>query len=188
MRRTRGLTVEQKMKAMREVQEVYALGKKWRRNLPDEKRPDFEGMADRIMSRALGLPTIEGPRSTREPIYEAAHMSLQDPRTAALVERTLKNGMYHPDVLHSFQSDRTTVHAEPPRPMNVNTAGLPDPHLFVEMPGVMHVHPSHQSRGGPDGDHFVPSVHEHESSFELSMPSAPAQGVITNATPDTHYS
>ena len=112
MRRIRGLTVEQKMKAMREVQEIYALGKKWRRNLPDEKRPDFEGMADRIMSRALGLPTIEGPRGTREPIYEAAHMSLQDPRTAALVERTLKNGMYHPDVLHSFQSDRTTVHAD----------------------------------------------------------------------------
>ena len=109
MRRTRGLTVEQKMKAMREVQEIYALGKKWRRNLPDEKRPDFEGMADRIMRRAMGLPTVEGPFSTSEPIYEAAHMSLQDPRTAALVERTLKNGMYHPDVLHSFQSDRTTV-------------------------------------------------------------------------------
>ena len=52
----------------------------------------------------------------------------------------------------------------------------------------MHVHPSHQSRGGPDGDHFVPNMHEHDSMQELTMPSVPAQGVITNATPDTHYS
>jgi hypothetical protein len=185
-RSTRGLTVEQKMKAMREVQEIYALGKKWRRNLPDEKRPDFEGMADRIMSRALGLPTLQA--EPREPVYEAAHMSMQDPRTAALVERTLKNGMYHPDVLHSFQSDRTTHRAEPPRPMRVNTVGLPDPHLFMESAGAMHIHPSHESRGGPDGDHFVPSMHEHDSMQELSMPNVPAQGVITNATPDTHYS
>ena len=184
--RGRGLTIEQKMKAMREVQEIYAIGKKWRRNLPDEKRPDFEGMADRIMSRALGAPTVQ--QEPREPIYEAARHWEQDPRTAALVERTLKNGMYHPDVLHSFQSDRTTHRADPPRPMNVNTVGLPDPHLFVTHPGVMHVHPSHESRGGPDGDHFVPSVHEHESMQELTMPSVPAQGVITNATPDTHYS
>ena len=81
----RGLTVEQKMKAMREVQEIYALAKKWRRNLPDERRPDFENMADRIMRRALELPTVAP--EPRAPIYPRATMAEQDPESAHVSER-----------------------------------------------------------------------------------------------------
>ena len=38
--------MEAKLKALKEVEQIYRLSKKWRRNMPDEKRPDFERMAD----------------------------------------------------------------------------------------------------------------------------------------------
>ena len=184
----RGLTVEQKMKAMREVQEIYALAKKWRRNLPDERRPDFENMADRIMRRALELPTVAP--EPRAPIYARAAMAQQDPEAAHMIERTLKTGMYDLDVLHSYQSGRTLrQHEGYPLPAP-DTRGLPDPHVFVQHPAVNHIYPSHHSLGGSDGNHFVPCEHLPPSHYEPlpePTPFAP-HGVPTNAPPDTHYS
>ena len=45
--------MEAKLKALKEVEQIYRLSKKWRRNMPDEKRPDFERMADRVFRQAI---------------------------------------------------------------------------------------------------------------------------------------
>ena len=38
------------MKAMREVERIYALAKTWHRLVPNEKRPNFEAAADAVLN------------------------------------------------------------------------------------------------------------------------------------------
>ena len=49
--------MEAKLKALKEVEQIYRLSKKWKRNMPDEKRPDFERMADAGRWRPLAATT-----------------------------------------------------------------------------------------------------------------------------------
>ena len=96
--------MEAKLKALKEVEQIYRLSKKWKRNMPDEKRPDFERMADTIFRRAMETPGRDD--YMRVNVREGRHMHEHDERSARLIERTLKTGEYGPDALHSFQSGR----------------------------------------------------------------------------------
>ena len=68
-------------------------------------------------------------------ITRGQHKHLHSPRTARVVERTLRNGVLHPDFLHSYRGDnvqtldtRSVVHHTRPR-MTVDT---PDVAHYVQ--------------------------------------------------------
>ena len=49
---------EEKFAALQEAQRILQLEKKWRRMVPDERKPDFKRAARVIMQRALGHATV----------------------------------------------------------------------------------------------------------------------------------
>ena len=60
-------------------------------------------------------------------IRDGKLMHEHDSRTARVIERTLKNGIIHPDVLHSFQSGRSKQPARQDHTIGRDLA--PDPSL-----------------------------------------------------------
>ena len=115
------LSREEKFAALREAQRVLQLEKKWRRLVPDEPKPDFKRAARVILQRALDHKTVPD-----EP-YLQIHNGLMhehDSREARLIERTLRNGSVHPQVLSSF---RDGVRAPETRPLIQSIIGSRTP-------------------------------------------------------------
>ena len=100
------LSREEKYAALQEAQHILRLDQKWRKLVPDEPKPNFKRAAEIILKRALGHQTV--PKEPRVNITNA-RMHLHDRREAELIERTLKNGTIHEDVLHSFRHGRAPV-------------------------------------------------------------------------------
>ena len=48
----------EKVSAYREAQNILALGQKWQRLTPGERRPNFERSAKNILRRAVGHKTV----------------------------------------------------------------------------------------------------------------------------------
>ena len=122
MRGPRQITLEDKLKAMQEVQRIHALAKTWRSVMPNQKRPNFEAAADAVMRRAMNAQVV-GSTLPLE-IQDGRMMHEHEPRTARILERTLRNGIIHPDVLHSFQSGRTKRGRKVPEPATVARSGV----------------------------------------------------------------
>ena len=102
-----------KRDAYREAQQILKLGDKWQELMPGERKPNFERAAQEILRRALG----HAPRPAEEPLdVHGGMMHQHKPREARLIERTLRSGLVHPDVLHSFQSGIVTGDPKPPEP------------------------------------------------------------------------
>ena len=87
---------EEQFAALQEAQRILQLEKKWRRLVPDERKPDFKRAARVILQRALGHKSVG-----REPTLRvhSGLMHEHDEREAQLIERTLRNGIVHPAVL-----------------------------------------------------------------------------------------
>jgi len=89
------------------------------------------------------------------------------PREAALIERTLKNGMHDPRILHSFQLGAKEV---PPRPTKtdytIDDPELPDFEVFVHDHGTTIDYPSHYE---PGTDTYHSSVHDPPEHAEVPM-------------------
>ena len=146
--------MDAKLKALKEVEQIYRLAKKWRRNMPDEKRPDFERMADHVFRKAMAMPHRE--RVMPVDVRAGGHMHEHDPRSAALIERTLKTGDYGPDALTSYTSGRVLAGkrrqqfrrpARQPRDLGVR-------HVVQGTDDLQY--PS----GHMQGQGFVPSMHD----------------------------
>ena len=106
------LTREQKHKAFLEAKATLALGKKWQRLVPGERRPNFERAAANTLRKALGHKTAEH----RHNLHISNNlMHEHTPSPARIIERTLKNGVIDSDVLHSFRDDYRTVAPSKPR-------------------------------------------------------------------------
>ena len=98
------ISLEAKLKALREVESIYRLSKKWQRLTPDEKRPNWERIADAILKKAMGTPLQSLPAGLN--VRRSKQHHTHSPRTARVIERTLRNGIVHPDVLHSYRNDK----------------------------------------------------------------------------------
>ena len=100
---------EEKFAALHEAQRILQLEKKWRRHVPDEKKPDFKRAARVILQRALGHGTVGREPDLR---MHSGLMHQHDEREARLIERTLRNGTVAggTQVLNSF---RDGVRARP---------------------------------------------------------------------------
>ena len=94
------LSREEKYAALQEAQRILQLEQKWRRLVPDEPKPDFKRAARVILQRALDHKTV--PAEPDLQIHNGL-MHEHDSREARLIERTLRSGFIHPEVLRSFR-------------------------------------------------------------------------------------
>ena len=169
----RTITLEQKLAAMREVQRIYALAQKWRPVMPNQKRPNFEAQADGVMKRAMSARIVG--RALPLEIQDGRLMHEHEPRTARMIERTLRNGIVHPDVLHSFQSGRTLQ--APSYPAHRLAKLPPDPHanmdfnLYIQHSDEDLHYPSHfvPGHGFVSRNHVEPSHTELEQAADSSV-------------------
>ena len=168
------ISLEQKLKALREVENIYRLSKTWQRLTPDEKRPNWERIADAILKKALEMPVQARPVGIN--VQRSRHHHTHSPRSARVIERTLRNGIVHPDVLHSYRNDRveqgsTRVRYEKP----VARADTPVAQHYVQHGASDLEYPS----GHLQGYGFVPQNHQAASHVQLEsagegrMPSRP---------------
>ena len=155
-----------KRDAYREAQQILKLGDKWQELMPGERKPNFERAAQEILRRALG----HAPRPAEEPLdVHGGMMHQHKPREARLIERTLRSGLVHPDVLHSFQSGIVTGDPKPPKPKYDlgYDPDLPDFEVFVHDAATTIDYPSHYE---PGTDTYHSSVHDPEPyARELPM-------------------
>jgi len=159
------MTEAQKRDAYHEAQHILRLDKKWQHLMPGERKPDFKRVAREIIRRALGQKV----QRNQAPLdMHGGLMHEHKPREAALIERTLKNGMYDPSLLHSFQMGAKPVTVRPAfQEHTLDEHGqLPDYEVFVHDHGTTVDYPSHYE---PGTDTFHSSVHEPPQHTEVPM-------------------
>jgi hypothetical protein len=105
---------EEQFAALQEAQRILQLEKKWRRLVPDEPKPDFKRAARVVLERALGHSSVSAEPALR---VGPGLMHEHDEREARLIERTLRNGTMHPEVLSSF---RDGTRAQRPGPTHIH--------------------------------------------------------------------
>jgi len=110
----RKITLEERDRAIKEADQILRLGKKWQRNVPNERRPNFEAAAASILRRTLGSKVTTNRKQPMQ-IKADALQHEHNEREARLLERTLKIGTLPREVLHSFQTGRARKKAQPLR-------------------------------------------------------------------------
>ena len=157
----------QKHDAYREAQHILRLDEKWQRLMPGERKPNFRRAAQVILKRALGHKT----RRNEEPLdIHGGLMHEHGSREAALIERTLRSGIVHPDVLHSFQHGITKPDPDPVPAKGYDLGhdpDLPDFDVYIHDHGETIDYPSHYE---PGADRYHSSiVHPPPPSREVQV-------------------
>lgn len=167
----------QKMAAYREAQQVLRLDKTWTSIMPGERKPNFRRAAREIIRRALGHKVV---RNEAPLDLHGGMMHEHQPREAALLERTLKNGMHPPHILHSFQLGSEAVrHEGYPRAVEPKTyemdhlddPDLPDYEVFVHDHSTTIDPPSYYE---PGTGVFHSSVHWPPEHSEVPIRAPPS--------------
>ena len=161
----------QKRDAYLEAQQILRLDKTWQQLMPGERKPDFRRAARMIIKRALGHKVS---RNEEKLDLHGGMMHEHAPREAALLERTLRNGMHDPRILHSFQLGLTShPRGAGPRdevPKKYQHAqddpNLPDIEVFVHNHGTTVDYPSHYE---PGTDTYHSSVHSPPEHAEVPV-------------------
>ena len=166
------ISFEEKRAAYEEARQILLLQKKWAQLMPGERMPDFRRAAKAVISRALGKQVV--PMEPSLDIHDGL-MHEHAPREAALIERTLQNGLVHPDVLHSYRDNRVArgkrkAFFEKPVP----TADTPDVIHYVQYGSSDLTYP----HGHLQGYGFVPSQHEVASHVQLEDSVRPATDAV----------
>jgi hypothetical protein len=158
------MTEAQMRDAYQEAQHILRLDKKWQHLMPGERKPNFRRVAREIIRRALGHKV----RQDQAPLdMHGGLMHEHNPREAALIERTLKNGMYDPSVLHSFQRGTDEIPERPYAPdFEIEDPSLPDYEVFVHSHATTIDYPSHYE---PGTDTYHSSVHDPPEHAEVPM-------------------
>ena len=159
------ITVEKKLKYLREIENIHRLSK---RVLPPQGTT-WARIADSHLRKALDLPVVQKEDQLNMKVNGMHHE--HSPRTARLIERTLRNGVHHPDLLHSYRGDNVQVTSgksgarksffRAPEP----TADTPDVMHYIQHGSSDLVYP----QGHLQGYGFVPTVHEVASHVPLEQ-------------------
>ena len=154
-----GITLEQKLRYLKEVENIYRLSKKTR----PPKGKSWASIADSRLRHVMRLPikeTAAKPLTLRPGKRHHQH----SPRTARILERTLKNGHVPPDILHSYREGvgaRGRI-KDRPEPEPLRQDEMPVQHF------VQHAMPDlHYPQGHLQGFGFVPRQHEVNSHVRL---------------------
>ena len=179
------MTEAQQRDAYHEAQAILRLEKSWQDLMPGERRPNFKRAAREIVRRALGHKVRRNERPLN---IHSGLMHEHDAREAHLIERTLKNGMYHPSILHSFQlGSKMSRHTEPREIQPQTYDDVPDPSL-PDLEVYSHDHsetidyPSHFE---PGTGVYHSSIHEHPTHQEVPI-SAPPGTVLPSTYEAVH--
>ena len=177
------LSEAQKRDAYREAQQILRLDEKWQELMPGERKPNFQRAAQEILKRALGHRT---GRNEEALDIHGGLMHEHGPREARLLERTLRGGVVHPDVLHSFQHNITKGDPKP-EPVRYDIGDdpdLPDFDLYVHDAGETIVPASHYE---PGADKYHPSEHEPDSHVPMqALPRQPEQARLPSSYEAVH--
>ena len=168
-RATKEISLEEKLRYLKEIESIHRLSKKV---LPPAGTT-WARIADRHLKKALGMPVRESPETLN--VQRSKHMHQHSPRTARVVERTLRNGIVHPDVLHSYRNDKITPGRE--FPFYEKKAPRPD------TPNVQHFVQHGSSdlsypHGHMQGYGFVPTEHQVASHVQLEGSVRPITDVV----------
>ena len=168
------ITLEQKLRYLREIENIHRLSKKV---LPPRGKT-WAQIADGHLKKALGMPVREPAAALN--ITRGQYKHLHSPRTARMVERTLRNGIHHPDLLHSYRGDNVqTVRDDP-------VVYHKKPQMTADTPDVMH----YVQHGGTDleypdghlqGFGFVSRTHDFASHVPLEQAGEADATVPTTA-------
>ena len=155
------ISLEAKLKAIREVESIYALSKKWQRLTPGEKRPNWERLADAVLRKVMDQP-LETPAEPLN-VHGGRHHE-HSPRSARVIERTLRNGVVHPDALHAYSCGHVLEGRDRPTRRRVRPAPQDPPAQHFVQHGATDLHyPS----GHLQGFGFVARQHEVASHVQL---------------------
>ena len=172
------LSREQKQKAYLEAERILALGKKWQQLVPGEKRPNFERAAAEVIRRALGHKTSAHRHNLN---ISNKLMHQHGPNEARLIERTLRGGSIHPDVLHSFRDNRRT---RKPKRVQFDMGALPDhlpePELWIAHGGGEDI--EHASHLIVNSGRFVSHVRDLHAGGSRQVNMRNAQVPLTEST------
>lgn len=95
----RGITLEQKRRYLKEVDGIHALSKKVR---PPQGK-SWSDIADDRFRKVMNMPLrmeVHDPIVVEDGGMHHEH----SPRSARLIERTLRSGLVHPEVLHHYHT------------------------------------------------------------------------------------
>ena len=179
MQQGRRVSMEEKLRYMREVENIYRLSKKV---LPP-KGTTWAAIADQHLHKALGLDVREPVEPMR--IKQGQSHGSQDRTTARMVERTLRNGVMHPDILMHYQHKApSTIAKQRPRRF------YPRPERVDHQPDVMHM-VQHGIDLEPPSGHlqgfgFVPKGHADASHVPLE-PAGAAESTVPTAGPPGYH-
>ncbi len=156
------LSKAQKQDAYREAQQIMLLADKWQELMPGERKPNFRRAAQEVLKRALGHRTARDDEALD---IHGGLMHEHGPREARLIERWMRSGAVHPDVLHSFQHGITTVDTQ----TRANASA--DVQLHPDDPDVeVYVHDSGETIHYPS--HYEPGTGTYHSSVHAPEPFA----------------
>ena len=173
----------EQQRAFREAREIMKLSDKWQQLMPGERKPNFERAAKEVLRRALGHRVVKNVEALD--IKEGGLMHEHAPREAHLIERYLKSGTVHPDVLHSFVHG--DVHMEPQKPAQPeldDMDDLPDFDVFVQHSEDLH-YPGFWHPG--KGEFLDGHVHPHETEApRLVQTQVPAGAALPSSYEAVH--
>jgi hypothetical protein len=154
-----GITLEQKLRYLREVENIYRLGKKTK--APHGK--SWAQVADARLRHVLGLPIKEEPSEPLRLRPGSLHHQ-HSPRSARIIERTLKNGHVHPLVLNSYRENVQSIGRFKSRPKveALRPDDMPVQHFVQHSDTDLHYPHGHMQGFG-----FVPRQHEVNSHVQL---------------------
>ena len=168
----------EQQRAFREAREIMKLGEKWQQLMPGEKRPNFERAAKEVLRRALGQRV---QRNVEALDIKEGLMHEHKPREAHLIERFLRSGTVHPDVLHSFVHGDTLVDPQKPeQPALDDMSDLPEFDVFVQGHADQH-YPGHWHPG--TGEYAI----GHHDAHEMHAPRQVQQQIPEGATLPSAY-
>ena len=163
------ITLDQKLKY--EVHQIYALSKK---TLPP-KGKSWNDIADARLRKVLQMPVRE---DTAAPVnIQSGGMHHEhSPRSARIIERTLKTGMLPPDIVHSYHTGRDIQRPKFSFRDIYMPGPEPDPEDHRAVNVVQHIGADSDlvyPHGHLQGDGFIPKDHAVNSHVPLTS-SAPA--------------
>jgi len=167
MSATRVLSREERHRAIKEADSILRLGKKWQRQVPNERRPNFEATAAAILRKALSSHVESGKRVPLK-IIDNGMQHHHGRREARLLERTFKASSLPQEVLHSFQTGSVR---RDPKPVRRNRG--PDPEYLPRFDLYQHdtVHrmpPGHYDVRARKYQNYMHDMHPAEMSKHLT--------------------
>ena len=168
------ISLDQKLRYLREIENIHRLSKKV---LPP-RGTTWARIADGHPKRALGMPVREQAEALN--ITRGQYKHMHSPRTARVVERTLRNGVIHPDFLHSYRGDNVQTVREDPLVFHDK------PQMTADTPDVIHiVHHGATDLEYPEGHlqgfWFVSRTHDVASHVPLEQAGEADAVVPTSA-------